>query len=205
VERKNKRNKEQKITRKNTKSSFRTVGIPAEIGTKYLPYTSLVCCRYTNAASGYISITSVFKCAASFLTRLVTDVLFWFTIADLKKSCLRAGLQSLTRARPTTICCYVPRNLIFLCQLVNTATSSPADDVHNYVIPPKLLLTNRVYFQQTSGVHAPVGKRKGSSLSGRSPAPIADIFNVATMARKHSLLNLREINRNNKHTALASV
>jgi hypothetical protein len=25
------------------------------------------------------------------------------------------------------------------------------------------------------------------------------------MARKHSMLNLREINRNNKHTALASV
>jgi hypothetical protein len=34
---------------------------------------------------------------------------------------------------------------------------------------------------------------------------VADSFNVATMARKHSVLNLREINRNNKHTALASV
>jgi hypothetical protein len=42
-------------------------------------------------------------------------------------------------------------------------------------------------------------------LSGRSPAPIADSFNVATTARKHSVLTLREINRNNKHTALASV
>jgi hypothetical protein len=73
---------------------------------------------------------------------------------------------------------------IFLCQLVNTVTSSPADDVHHYVIPPKLLLTNIVYFQQTSGIHAPVGKRKGCSLSGRSPTPIADSFNVATMARK---------------------
>jgi hypothetical protein len=71
--------------------------------------------------------------------------------------------------------------------------------------PPKLLLTNRFYFQQTSGIHAPVGKRKGFSLSGRSPAPIADCFNVATKARKHSALNLREINRNNKHTALATV
>jgi hypothetical protein len=70
---------------------------------------------------------------------------------------------------------------IFLCQLVNTATSSPADDVHHYVIPPKLLLTNRFYFQQTPGIHAPVGKRKGGSLSGRSPAPIADNFNIATM------------------------
>jgi hypothetical protein len=38
-----------------------------------------------------------------------------------------------------------------------------------------------------------------------SPAIIADGFNVATMAKKHSVLNLREINRNNKHTALASV
>jgi hypothetical protein len=66
-------------------------------------------------------------------------------------------------------------------------------------------LTNRFYFQQTSGIHVPVGKRKGCSLSGRNPAPIADSFNVATTARKHSVLNLREINRNNKHTALASV
>jgi hypothetical protein len=90
-------------------------------------------------------------------------------------------------------------------QLVNTATSSPAADVHHYVIPPKLLLTNRFYFQQTSGIHAPVGKRKGCSLSGRSPASIAGSFNIATMAGKHSVLNLREINRNNKHTALASV
>jgi hypothetical protein len=88
---------------------------------------------------------------------------------------------------------------------VNTAASSPADDVHHYVIPSKLLLTNRFYFQQTSGIHAPVGKRKGCSLFGRSPAPIADNFNVATMARKHSVLNLQEINRNNKHTALVSV
>jgi hypothetical protein len=85
---------------------------------------------------------------------------------------------------------------------VNPATSSPADDVHHYVIPPKLLLTN---FQQTSGIHAPVGKRKGGSLPGISPAPIADSCNVATIARKHSVLNLREINRNNKHTTLASV
>jgi hypothetical protein len=54
-------------------------------------------------------------------------------------------------------------------------------------------------------MHAPVGKRKGYSLSGRSPAPIADSCNVATIARKHSVLNLREINRNNTHTALASV
>jgi hypothetical protein len=50
-----------------------------------------------------------------------------------------------------------------------------------------------------------VGKRKGGSLSGRSPAPIADSFDVATTARKHCVLNLREIKRNNTYTALASV
>jgi hypothetical protein len=70
--------------------------------------------------------------------------------------------------------------------------------------PQKLLLTNRFYFQQTSGIHAPVGKTKSCSLSGRRPAPI-DSFHVATMARKRSALNLREINRNNTYTALASV
>jgi hypothetical protein len=94
---------------------------------------------------------------------------------------------------------------LFSNQLVNPATSSPANDVHHNDIPPKLLLTNRFYFQQTSGIHAPVGKRKDGSLSGRSPAPIADSSNVATSARKHCVLNLREIKRNNMHTALASV
>jgi hypothetical protein len=48
--------------------------------------------------------------------------------------------------------------LLFVCQRVNTATSSPADDVHHYVIPPEV---SRFCFQQTSGIHAPVGKRKG--------------------------------------------
>jgi hypothetical protein len=62
-----------------------------------------------------------------------------------------------------------------------------------------------LYFQQIPGTHAPVGRRKGCSLPGRSPAPIADSFYVATIARKHGVLNLREINRNNTHTALASV
>jgi hypothetical protein len=71
--------------------------------------------------------------------------------------------------------------------------------------PQKLLLNSRFYFQQTSVIHAPVGKRKSCSLSRISPAPIADSFHVATTARKHSVLNLREINRNNTHTALASV
>jgi hypothetical protein len=40
-------------------------------------------------------------------------------------------------------------------------------------------------------------KQKGCSLSGRSPASIADSFHVTKMARKHSVLNLREIKRNN--------
>jgi hypothetical protein len=48
-------------------------------------------------------------------------------------------------------------------------------------------------------------EKEDCSLSGRSPAPIADSFYVATMAWKHIMLNLREINRNNTHTALASV
>jgi hypothetical protein len=86
-----------------------------------------------------------------------------------------------------------PSNIfVFLCQRVNTAAPSPADDVHHYVIPKKLLLTSRFYFQQTSGIHAAVGKRKVCSLSGRSPSLIADNFHVATMARKHSVLNLRD-------------
>jgi hypothetical protein len=123
----------------------------------------------------------------------------------------RVATKSLFR-KITACLCYLPfsehcltLSNAFLSQLANTATSSPTDDVPHYVIPPKLLLTHRFYFQQTSGIHAPVGKRKVCSLSGRSPASIADSFNVANMTRKHSMLNLREINKNNKHTALASV
>jgi hypothetical protein len=85
------------------------------------------------------------------------------------------------------------------------ATLLPADEVHHYMIPQKLLLTSRFYFEHTYGIHAPVGKRKGCSLSGRSPAPVAYSFYDVTMAREHRVLNLREINRNNMHTALASV
>jgi hypothetical protein len=57
------------------------------------------------------------------------------------------------------------------------------------------LKVTKFYFQQASGIHAPVGKIKGCSLSDRSPALIADNFHVATMARKQSVLNLWEINR----------
>jgi hypothetical protein len=35
--------------------------------------------------------------------------------------------------------------------------------------------------------------------------PKADSVHVVTMTRKHLVLNLREIKRNNMHTALASV
>jgi hypothetical protein len=63
-----------------------------------------------------------------------------------------SSLVSLSSSETTDDC------LIFLCQRVNTATSSPADDVHHYIVPQKILLTNRFYFQQTFGIHAPVGK-----------------------------------------------
>jgi hypothetical protein len=36
------------------------------------------------------------------------------------------------------VSCYIDM-LLFLCQRMNTATSAPADDVHNYVIPQQLL------------------------------------------------------------------
>jgi hypothetical protein len=68
--------------------------------------------------------------------------------------------------------------------------------------PPKV---TRFYFQQTSGIHVPVGKRKGCSLSGRISAPIADSSHVATVARTHSVLNLRKIKTNNTHTTTVSV
>jgi hypothetical protein len=88
---------------------------------------------------------------------------------------------------------------VFLCQRVNTATSSTADDVHNYVIPKKLLgpIFNKL----------PLFMRQWEQerLFSIRPALIADIFHVAIMARKHSVLNLKEINRNNTHIALALV
>jgi hypothetical protein len=123
------------------------------------------------------------------------------------EACLSAFQVHAERVADTWQCDSVREDVgqIFSNGLVNPATSWPSNDVHHYVIAPKLLLTNRLYFQQTSGIHAPMGKRKGGSLSGRISAPIADSSDVATIARKHSVLNLREINRNNTHTALASV
>jgi hypothetical protein len=49
------------------------------------------------------------------------------------------------------------------------------------------------------------GKEKSVLYPVEVLPPIADSCNVATIARKHSMLNLQEINRNNTHTALASV
>jgi hypothetical protein len=80
------------------------------------------------------------------------------------------------------------------------ASSLPADDVHHYVVPK---VTGDQYFQQTSGIHVSVGKRKGCSLSSRSPAPIAAFMLLQWQG--NSVLNLGEINRNNMHTALAFV
>jgi hypothetical protein len=48
-------------------------------------------------------------------------------------------------------------------------------------------------------------KEKAVLYPEEVPPLIANSFHVATMARKNSVLNLREINRNNTHTALAPV
>jgi hypothetical protein len=92
---------------------------------------------------------------------------------------LRFGVLTAVTMEITVFWDMMPYSLVFLCQQVNTATSSPADDVHHYIIPQQLLLTSRFYFQQTSGIHVPVGKRKGCSSSSRSPGPIADSFHFS--------------------------
>jgi hypothetical protein len=60
---------------------------------------------------------------------------------------------------------------VFLRQRVNTATSSPADDLHHYVIPQKLLLTDKFYFQQTSCIHAQWEKEKAAVYPVEVPPP----------------------------------
>jgi hypothetical protein len=47
-------------------------------------------------------------------------------------------------------------------------------------------------------------KEKAVLYLVEGPPPIADSSNVVTIERKQSVLNLREINRNNTHTARAS-
>jgi hypothetical protein len=99
-------------------------------------------------------------------------------------TCRLYSLSVITSSWRSPSTCY-SITIIFSLEPVNEpATSSPADDVHHYVIPQKLLLTTGLYFQQTSGIHAPVGKRKCCSLSARIPAPTVDSFHVATKARK---------------------
>jgi hypothetical protein len=92
---------------------------------------------------------------------------------------------------------------IFLCQKLNTATSLPADDVHNYIIPQKLL--DAIFNKRPVFMHQWERQKAVLYLVEVLPALIADSLYVATMARKHSVLNLLEINTNNMHTALTSV
>jgi hypothetical protein len=70
---------------------------------------------------------------------------------------------------------------------VNTDTSSPADDVHHYVIPQKLLdsIFNKlpVFIRQWE-------KENAILYPVEVPPPIANSFHVATMAWKNSVLNL---------------
>jgi hypothetical protein len=74
-----------------------------------------------------------------------------------------------------------------LCQRLNTVASSPADDVYHYIIPQKLLdfifNTLPVFLHQWE-------KEKAVLYPVEHPPSIADSSNVATMARKHSVLNL---------------
>jgi hypothetical protein len=68
---------------------------------------------------------------------------------------------------------------LFLCLRVNTATSSPADDVHHYVILKNLLdsIFNNlpVFMRQWE-------KEKDVLYPVDVPSPVADSFHVATMA-----------------------
>jgi hypothetical protein len=50
--------------------------------------------------------------------------------------------------------------MVFSNQLVSPATSSPADDVHHYVIPPKLLLTIDSIFNKLPVFMRQWGKEK---------------------------------------------
>jgi hypothetical protein len=93
------------------------------------------------------------------------------------------------------------KEIIFLCQQLDMATSSPADDVHHYVIPQKLL--DSIFNKLPLFMHQ--WEKKAVLYLVEVPPPMADSFHVATMARKYSMLNLREINRNNMHTTLACV
>jgi hypothetical protein len=69
--------------------------------------------------------------------------------------------------------------------------------------PPKVTI---FYFSTNFRYSCASGtKEKAALYPVEVPPPIADSFHVATMARKQSVLNLREIDRNNTHTSLASM
>jgi hypothetical protein len=88
-----------------------------------------------------------------------------------------------------------------LCQRLNTATSSPADGVHHYVIPQKLLdsIFNKlaVFMRQQE-------KEKAVLYPVEVPPPWQTTI-MLPQWQGNSVLNLRGINRNNTHTALTSV
>jgi hypothetical protein len=77
----------------------------------------------------------------------------------------------------------------------------PADDVHHYGIPQNLLDS---IFSKLPVFMRQWEKEKAVLYPVEFPPPWQTAF-MLPMARKHSVLNLREINRNNTHTALASV
>jgi hypothetical protein len=68
----------------------------------------------------------------------------------LLRNLLRLVWQIVLEKCPRTV-------LLFLCQRLNTATSSP---VMTYSITSSPQKVTRFYFQQTSGIQAPVGKKK---------------------------------------------
>jgi hypothetical protein len=84
---------------------------------------------------------------------------------------------------------------------VNATTSSPADDVHHYVIPQKLLdpIFNKlpVFMRQWE-------KEKVVLYPAEVQPPQQTAF-MLPQWQGNSVLNLRENNRNNKYIALASV
>jgi hypothetical protein len=89
---------------------------------------------------------------------------------------------------------------LFLCQRLNTASSSAADDVNHYVIPQKLLDSIFNKF--------PVFMRQWEKKAVLYPVEVPPPWQTAFMLPQwqgNSVLNLRETNKNNMHTALASV
>jgi hypothetical protein len=85
---------------------------------------------------------------------------------------------------------------VFQCQRLNTATSSSAD----YVIPQKLLDS---IFNKLPVFMRPWEKEKAALYPAEVLPPYQTTFMLPQW--QGNVLNLREINRNNTHTALSSV